>query len=134
MPPPTDPDDAARLKPGDAVTLDAGALDKLRAFDPDGRQQVLQRVLQTYDSSARRLLAVLAEARTQADWATAERVVHTLKSSSAYIGALDYSRRCATLEQRLRGGDHAGMAGELASLGDDGARVLAAVQAMLRTA
>jgi HPt (histidine-containing phosphotransfer) domain-containing protein len=137
MPPPTDPDDAGRLTPGEPVRLDEGALDKLRAFDPDGRQQVLQRVLQTYDSSARRLLAVLAEAREQADWVTAERAVHTLKSSSAYIGALDYARRCGTLEQRLRDGDHAGragMAGELASLGEEGARVLAAVQAMLQSA
>jgi HPt (histidine-containing phosphotransfer) domain-containing protein len=134
MPAPTEPHDAARLTPGDPLRLDAGALDKLRALDPDGRQQVLQRVLQTYYSSAQRLLEELAQARAQADWPTAEHVVHTLKSSSAYIGALDFSSRCGALEQRLRAGDHAGMAAELASLGDDGARVLAAVQAMLRIA
>ena len=134
MPAPDDPHRADRPTPGDAVQLDADALDKLRALDPDGRHQLLPRVLQTYDSSARRLLAALAEAGARADWATAERMVHTLKSSSACIGALDFARRCGGLEHRLHVGDHAGIAGELASLDDDGARVLAAVQAMLRTA
>jgi hypothetical protein len=134
MPPPTDPDADGRLTPGATVQLDEAALDALRALDPDGRQQVLRRVLQTYDSSARRLLGALSDACAQADWAAAERIVHTLKSSSASVGALDFARRCAALEHGLRAGDRSRMAGELASLRDDGDHVLAAVRAMLRTA
>jgi hypothetical protein len=84
--------------------LDAQALARLRELDPDGRQGVVQRVLQAYDTS---LVRMLAQLRLQADSGDAELVAgiaHTLKSSSASVGALALSRACADVEARLRSG------------------------------
>lgn len=84
--------------------LDAQALARLQELDPDGRQGVVQRVLKAYDASLSRMVVQL---RLQAEAPDADVVAglaHTLKSSSASVGALALSRACADLEARLRGG------------------------------
>jgi len=87
--------------------LDAAAMAELRALDPDGRAQLVKRVLSTYQGSLARLMAQLAQARTEQAWDQVSRVAHTLKSSSASIGALALSAACAEIERLLRAGEHA---------------------------
>jgi hypothetical protein len=100
--------------------LDAQALARLRELDPDGRQGVVQRVLTAYETSLARMVAQL---RLQAEAADADAdvvagIAHTLKSSSASVGALALSRACADLEARLRGGRSADLRHEIVRLVD----------------
>jgi len=87
--------------------LDAQALDRLRELDPDGRQGVVQRVLAAYDTSLTRMVLLLRLQAEAPDADVVAGIAHTLKSSSASVGALALSRACADLEARLRGGQAA---------------------------
>lgn len=89
--------------PCEAVpTLDAAALERIRALDPDGRHGVLVRVLQAFETSLQRSLQALEAASAAADLDTLARLAHTLKSSAASVGALGLSQRCAEVEAALR--------------------------------
>lgn len=87
-----------------SAILDAGALDRLRELDPTGRGRVVERVLQAFEGSVRRLAPQLLEAAAASDRAAVGHVAHTLKSSSASIGAMRVSRLCAALEADVRDG------------------------------
>ena len=82
--------------------LDAQALARLCALDPRGESLLLKRVLQAFQGSAARLMPQLAAAHLQGDRNAIRLVAHTLKSSSASIGALALSQRCAQLETAIR--------------------------------
>ena len=87
-----------------ALVLDAEALATLVQLDPTGANQLLPRVLTTYRNSLARLMAQLVAARWPFDAAVLRLVTHTLKSSSASVGALGLSALCAAAEQALRDG------------------------------
>lgn len=82
--------------------LDPVALERLRDLDPQGENQLVERVLKAFQSSAARLGPQLQTAREAGDRATVRLVAHTLKSSSASIGALQLSQQCADLEAAIR--------------------------------
>jgi HPt (histidine-containing phosphotransfer) domain-containing protein len=85
-----------------AIELDAAALARLRDLDPDGRAGVLPRVLRTFDHSLTQTLAALQRAGESGDLVELRRLAHTLKSSSASIGAVELSAACARLEALAR--------------------------------
>ena len=87
--------------------LDAACMAELRALDPDGKAQLVKRVLATYQVSLAKLVQQLRVARADASWEQVSRVAHMLKSSSASIGALALSSLCADIERLLRAGDSA---------------------------
>lgn len=88
--------------------LDAASMAELRALDPDGKAQLVKRVLATYQASLAKLVDQLRAARSEGAWEQVGRVAHTLKSSSASIGALGLSALCADIERLIRAGDPAG--------------------------
>ncbi len=88
--------------PLSATVLDVDALDRLRELDPTGKGRLLERVMRAFQSSAGRLSQQFAEARRVNDMATVRHVAHTLKSSSASIGALELARICAEIEASIR--------------------------------
>ena len=85
-----------------APGLDPEALARLRELDPKGDNKLLERVLQAFQASAARLMPQLEAARLSGDRATVRLVAHTLKSSSASIGALELSQVCAQIEALIR--------------------------------
>ena len=87
---------------GKSGVLDEEALDRLRQLDPEGKNQLLARVSQAFHTSAARLLPLLREAELAHDLNGVRHVAHTLKSSSASIGALQLSQQCAELESQIR--------------------------------
>jgi len=87
--------------------LDAACMAELRALDPDGKAQLVKRVLTAYQGSLGKLVEQLRLARAEGEWNQVSRVAHTLKSSSASIGALALSGLCADIERLLRAGDSA---------------------------
>jgi HPt (histidine-containing phosphotransfer) domain-containing protein len=88
--------------PAYARELDAEALERLRALDPTGANALLERVLGTFRGSLERLLPQMRDGRHKADPQVVRHVAHTLKSSSASVGALRLSQLCAEVEQALR--------------------------------
>ncbi len=128
--PPVGHDGAPAAAPG-ATVLDATALAALAQLDPTGANQLVQRVLATYRASMARLLAQLAQARAQPDLATQRLVAHTLKSSSASVGALLLSALCEDAEKALREGRVNDVPGMLDQLVAEAGRVDAAVLQLL---
>ena len=114
--------------------LDAAALARLRELDPDGRHGVMRRVLQAFDTSLTRMLGQLAAERAGGDVAVVAGVAHTLKSSSASVGALQLAEACAEVEKRQRGpGDPSRLAADIEHLHREGEAALQAVRSMLHT-
>ena len=84
----------------DPCILDAQALSRLRELDPTGSKQLLARVASAFLSSTDRLMPELQVAMSAiCDLAAIRHIAHTLKSSSASVGALTLSRRCAEIER-----------------------------------
>jgi HPt (histidine-containing phosphotransfer) domain-containing protein len=84
--------------------LDADALGRLRELDPGGQGRLVERVLKTYLASLDKLLPSLDQARFANNWPVIRQIAHTLKSSSASIGALAMSDLCREIEQAVRDG------------------------------
>jgi HPt (histidine-containing phosphotransfer) domain-containing protein len=82
--------------------LDAEAIARLRELDPGGQGLLLQRVFAAFEKSLSRLMPQIEQARDAADGAGIRLVAHTLKSSSATVGALGLSRVCAEIEALAR--------------------------------
>lgn len=114
-------------------TLDAAALAKLRELDPDGRHGVVPRVLAAFETSLTRLLGQLRAQAAQADAEVVAGVAHTLKSSSASVGALALAAACTDVERRLRSGGGGDLAADVQRLVAEGEGALRAVAATLRT-
>lgn len=116
---------------GPAVVLDAKALASLTQLDPTGANRLMQRVLTTYRSSLERLLSQMTHARQQSDIAALRLVTHTLKSSSASVGALALSALCGDAEKAIRDGQLGLLSPMLDHLAAEAARVDAAVLQLL---
>ena len=114
----------------DGPVLDERALARLHELDPEGRHGVVARVLATYENSLVRQLEQLRGALAAPTPAVAA-LAHTLKSSSASVGALALARACDGLERRVRQGATAQThdVAELIALGE---AALAAVRTILR--
>ena len=90
------------MSAGQPTVLDAEALERLRELDPKGTSRLLERVLRAFETSATRLGEQFDAARKSGDMQGIRHVVHTLKSSSASIGALALARICAEIEASIR--------------------------------
>ena len=110
--------------------LDETALQRLRDLDPAGKNHLLDRVLRAFESSVARLGAQLVDARQKNDMQSVRHAVHTLKSSSASIGAMRLSRLCAEIEAAVRQEAFAGLPALLDDVDRELAVVLQAVQPM----
>lgn len=111
----------------DLSCLDAQALERLRALDPGGANGLLERVLLAFHGSAQRLLQQMRDARHAGDAASVRHVAHTLKSSSASIGALALSQLCAEVELVLRQDGLQALGDRLDALDREARQVLAAL-------
>lgn len=115
-----------------SAPLDAAALARLRELDPDGRHGVVNRVLAAYETSLIRLLGQLRDTNIARDPALVAGIAHTLKSSSASVGALALAASCTDVELRLRAGAADDLHADVQRLLVDGEAALRAVGAALR--
>lgn len=89
-------------EPNQEAVLDAGALDALRALGGDDDPALFVEVVELYLSDAAVHVANLRSALEANDIRLLERTAHTLKSSSANVGALSFSKLCFELEKTAR--------------------------------
>jgi len=114
-----------------STVLDAQALARLRELDPGGSSKLIERVVAAYLKSLDRLLPDLAAARgASLDLHVVRHVSHTLKSSSASLGALQLAQRCAEIETLARKGHVDGLEALLDGMLDDIAHVRLALMAL----
>jgi hypothetical protein len=115
-----------------AAVLDAGALARLEELDPQQSSALLQRVLGTYAASLERARNDFTRARRPLQPDALRLLAHTLKSSSASVGALGLAALCAQLEQQIRLAQTDDIAPLLDALLAEMQRVAGAVQALRR--
>ncbi len=89
----------------DPAVLDVEALAVVVGIDPHGEAGMLDRVLGLFITDSRQYLQDLRGALQISDAAHARRIVHTLKSSAATVGARAFAALAAQLEARAAAGD-----------------------------
>jgi len=87
------------------VTLDHSAIDAVRQLDPDGQDRLLSRLIALYRDDSSQLLADIENALKVGDTESVARAAHTLKSSSANLGAANVAAIARQIEHAARGGD-----------------------------
>lgn len=78
--------------------LDMGVITALRELDDGGGQGLFRELLDLYVDDSTKLMQRLEQALAGGDLKSAERIAHTLKSSSANLGATAVSRLCREIE------------------------------------
>ena len=85
-------------------SIDRDALTRLERF---GGTKLLHEMIALFLENARARLAAAASGIQDGDGPAIENAMHSLKSSSAQLGALRLSRLCEQAEMIARGGTHA---------------------------
>jgi HPt (histidine-containing phosphotransfer) domain-containing protein len=106
------------MQPGEAGegTLDQAALRAIRELDAGNTAGLLSQVVAMYLEASPALIRQIEDALAARDPAAAKFAAHTLKSSSANLGARRLAELCAALEQAARAGslpDGTGSAAEI---------------------
>ncbi len=86
------------------IILDAAAIAALRALQVPGRTSIILRVVDLFERSTASLVSELEQGLERGDIGLVTRVAHTLKSSSANIGATALAERAKIIEQAGREG------------------------------
>jgi PAS domain S-box-containing protein len=86
----------------DGPVLDATVIERIREMEQRGASRLLERLIRTYLTTAARLVEDAERALEQGDADALRHAVHTLKSSSANLGATTLSKHFAALELHAR--------------------------------
>ncbi|MGZ8230349.1 MAG: response regulator, partial [Burkholderiales bacterium] len=93
--------------PVPASLLDQAALDALRELETAGNPNLVSRLIDKYLSNAPVLLRQMVHGLEIEDASEIERAAHTLKSTSANLGARDLAVLCKTLQDSTHSGSTA---------------------------
>jgi CheY-like chemotaxis protein len=94
----------AAVSHGNETIIDCTILEQLRALSPSGDSRVLNTVLSRYLESTPPLFAALKRAAETLDAVGLQRAAHSLKSSSANVGALYVAKLLTEVESCALGG------------------------------
>ncbi len=83
-------------------TIDASVIEQIRNMERRGATRLLERLVSTYASTAAKLVEQAVYSLKTGDFDSLQHAAHTLKSSSANLGAIELSRRFGTLERLAR--------------------------------
>ncbi len=85
--------------------IDRTSLDQINDLDPNQNGELLNNIIDTYCENAEVLMLELMEAARGDDLDAAVRAAHSLKSSSANVGAQRLAALCRSMEHNGRNGD-----------------------------
>lgn len=108
---------------GEPLPIDRNSLDMIASLQPPGSENILGKVISVYLDSSQTLMESVRGAVEKGDFDGLHRAVHTLKSSSAYLGALVFSGMCKELEMMGRDKRLEGAQDRLSALEQEYARV-----------
>ena len=112
-----------------SATIDPAALDNIRALQQPGAPSLLEKIIGLYLDGAPKLIAGMHEALQRGDAGGLQRAAHTLKSSSANLGAARLAGYCEELETLARAGNLQVVDTRLADLQAEYRQVCAALEA-----
>jgi len=87
-----------------AVSLDPDMVAQLRQLERLTRPGIVAQLVATYLDNSARLAEALTAGVAASDLDAVRRASHSLKSTSASMGALAFSRRCGEIERAAREG------------------------------
>jgi signal transduction histidine kinase/chemotaxis response regulator CheB len=128
--PAAEPESPAADTP-DLAALDPAALDAVRALQRPGAPDLVARVVTLYLQNSERLVSDLQAAVDRGDAPVVRMAAHSLKSSSANVGAAYLSGLCKDLEGQAREGRLEGAAGAALAIARELRRVAAALAVVL---
>lgn len=108
--------------------LDPAALAALQAMNRPGRPDLMMRVIDLFRADAPNLITTIQACSDSADLESVRMAAHSLKSSSAYVGAKALSSACAAIEQAARSGELEGVQDAIGSLDQLYADVVVALE------
>ena len=85
--------------------INPAVLDGIRALENNGSKGLFGKVLSLYLSDSPKLVEGILSAVEKGDGESLRRAAHTLKSSSANVGATDLPELCRKIEEMVRAGD-----------------------------
>jgi HPt (histidine-containing phosphotransfer) domain-containing protein len=123
----------AATSPTSASHLDPASLAVLAQLDPMRDGSFLRKVMTTYLGSLDKQVSGAKAAREVQELAKLATAAHTLKASSASIGALVFAQLCGSVEGQIRQGSLEGLDLLLDQFFEEAARTRLAVAAHLGT-
>ncbi|NPV62637.1 MAG: Hpt domain-containing protein [Methanotrichaceae archaeon] len=84
--------------------IDRNVLKDLADLQEEGEPDIVEDIGGIFLAHAPAKIDAIAEAASKGDLKVLERAAHSLKSSSAYVGAMRLSAMCRELEERARSG------------------------------
>jgi len=108
--------------------LDTSILEKIRAMETEQSPNIVVRLIQMFQEDSPRTIHAIHEAVANTDPESARRALHTLKSSSANLGAHTLSELSTKMEQMARDNDMDKLAETLIDLRCEYERVLQALE------
>ncbi len=129
--PPTVQRTQADAASADQPVLEMDVIDRIRGMEQRGAARLLERLIATYMSTAAKLMADARRALEQGDATALRHAVHTLRSSSANVGAKALSQRFAALELHARAGGLQSAADEWPAACSEYDRAWQALQALM---
>ena len=99
-----------------APVIDNAAIDRLREIEAAGNDGLVQRVLQQFLVDGENLVNEIARAVAAGQHDQARQTAHTLKSSSAYLGADRLRSCCVRMEEAAANADSATQNGLIGTL------------------
>ncbi len=106
-----------------APVIDREALNTLASLQPQGAKLLLTKLISVYFESSLKQVKGILDAVADHDAAALEIAAHTLKSSSASLGAVNFGEMCRELEMMGRSGTIEDAAPRMAPLKDEYGRV-----------
>lgn len=110
--------------------LDEDVVQKLIDLSPNGSNEILLKIIAAYLTSSLENMNDIDQAIVEIDIERLRHASHTLKSSSAAVGALAFSKLCAEIEAAARGGDLTGSSEKIPTLKATYEQVCNALKAM----
>jgi len=115
------------------ASLDREALNKIHALERGGATGLVARLIELYLKGSPPLLDALKQASQSGDLAGLDAAAHTLKSSSANVGAMKLRALSAELESQARTQTVTDVAGQVAAIEQEFATVQALLQQELKS-
>jgi len=114
--------------------LDEQALKQIRALRKPGGPDLLKRIVSLYIGNSRVLVDALRAAILGSDAAAVLQAAHSLKSSSANVGAVELTKLCGALEAAAKAGKLGSAWAMLDCIVEEHNRVLLALSAQIAAA
>jgi CheY-like chemotaxis protein len=109
-------------------SVDVSVLMGLRELQGEGEPDILDELIELFLDEVPTQLKALREAAHIGETQSVERIAHTLKGSSANMGALRMEALCAELEETVRSGDLSAASGHISRLEEEFGRVRAVLE------